>query len=238
MANTRDAAVSYLIGTKTGGSYPEAIGKKFAPDANPLECLGNTTICHVPPGSAAFSALVSAQARLKAGPHADAFAFLPANSLHMTIFEGVIDYFRTPTRWPEHMAIDASVDAVTADLATRLDGLGLPRAFKARPTGIFGGFSVRMTGADAAQEALLRQARDMLRATTGIKRPDHASYAFHITLGYLMRWLSTEEANLVMDLSESVEADLLAQMPQIDLGPVEFCRFSTMERFERLKFVT
>lgn len=150
----------------------------------------------------------------------------------MTIFEGVIDYSRTQARWPSHLPLDASVDTVTRDFDTRLREIGLTRKLNARPTGIFGGFSVRMTGTDDAAEALLRQTRDQLRSATGIARPDHGAYGFHITLGYLLRWLDADEANIVLDLSETVGRDLVARVPSIALGPVEFCSFDTMHHFE------
>ena len=55
---------------------------------------GLTTLCHIDQESAGFAALVQAQQALRAGPHAGAFAFLPQDSLHMTVFDGVIDYRR------------------------------------------------------------------------------------------------------------------------------------------------
>lgn len=228
----RDVALQYLTGALEDGARPASIGRKFAPDGTVLSTPGNTTICHIDPQSAAYGHLVAAQDALRAGPVADAFTFLPPASLHMTIFEGVIEYSRTRARWPEHLPVDASIDAVSQDFGTRLRAIGLAQHLRARPVGIFGGFSVDMTGTDAAAEALLRQTRDQLRMATGIKRTDHDNYGFHITLGYLLRWLTPAEANAVLDHSDQVAQALVAQVPSIDLGPVEFCRFDTMHHFE------
>ncbi|MBO6885032.1 MAG: DUF1868 domain-containing protein [Marivita sp.] len=228
-----ERAFDYLTGALTGGAAPSAVGLKFTPDGQPLTCRGNTTICHVDPGSKPFAALVDAQDQLKAGPLADEFTFLPPESFHMTIFEGVIDYDRTSDRWPGHLPNEASVDTVTMDFADRLQDIGLTRTVIARPTGIFGGFSVRMSGADKSEEALLRLTRDQLQAATNLVRPDHDAYEFHITLAYNLRWFSPEEARSIIALSDRVGAELLERVPRIVLGPVEFCTFETMHHFER-----
>lgn len=228
-----ERAFDYLTGALTGGAAPSAVGLKFTPDGQPLTCRGNTTICHVDPRSKPFAALVDAQYRLKAGPLADGFTFLPPESFHMTIFECVIDYARTSDRWPGHLPNEASVDTVTMDFADRLQDIGLTRTVIARPTGIFGGFSVRMSGADKSEEALLRLTRDQLQAATNLVRPDHDAYEFHITLAYNLRWFSPEEARSIIALSDRVGAELIERVPRIVLGPVEFCTFETMHHFER-----
>lgn len=232
-----DRALAYLTGALTGGDRPDAVGRKFDAAGAPLICRGNTALCHVDPQGEAFAALVAAQNALRAGPLGECFAFLPPDSFHMTIFEGVIDYVRSPDRWPGHLPLDASVDEVTADFSTRLRRVGLAQRLTARPTGIFGGFSVRMTGADATHEALLRRTRDALQAATNLVRPDHAEYAFHITLAYPLRWFDAEEARSIIALSDEIGAALARRVPQIALGPVEFCAFDTMHRFETLHLI-
>ncbi len=185
-----DRAFRYLTGALSGLAKPDAIGRKFAGDGVPITCPGNTMICHVDPASRGFGALLRAQETLKRGSCADGFAFLPPESFHMTIFEGVIDYDRRAERWPGHLPPDALVPEVTANLAQRLSGLKLDRKLSARPTGIFGGFSVRMTGADDAAEARLRTTRDRLQEACNIHRSDHVDYGFHITLAYNLRWFT------------------------------------------------
>lgn len=227
-------AIDYLTGQSEATPAPFATGRKFTPDGSVLPCPGNTTLCHVAPGSAAHAALVDLQDALKAAPFANCFTYLPPASFHMTIFEGVIDYARVPDRWPRDIALDASVNDVTSDLLARLDRVSVGQEFRVRPTGLFGGFSLRMSGADSAEEARLRSARDALRDATQILRPDHASYAFHITLGYLLRWITPKEAADVEAAAQQVFAQHARHL-EISLGPIEFCRFETMHRFECLK---
>ncbi|QPH53581.1 DUF1868 domain-containing protein [Pontivivens ytuae] len=221
-------ARDYLTGRLTGGPRPAAVGRKFSADGAVLPAPGNTFLCHVDPASDAHAALARAQDILKAGPLADAFTFLPPASFHMTVFQGVIATERDLERWPGHLATDAAIDDVTTDIEPRVASLTLPTAFQIRPLGIFGGFSVSVSGADAEQEDRLRRTRDTLSDAIGLRAPDHDSYDFHITLGYLLRWLSPEDAETVLDTSRRAAEEL---PEQITLGPVEFCTFDDMHRF-------
>lgn len=226
------AAFEYLTGTLTGGARPDSVGRKFTPEGAQLSCPGYTTICHVDPVSDAFQALVQAQDALKAGPTAQAFTFMPPASLHMTIFEGVIDYSRSPERWPRHLPLDAKIEHCADDAKTRLAAANFDTMFTVRPIGIFAGFSVSMTGATEQKEALLRKARNRLRDTLNLHRRDHDAYQFHITLAYPLRWLSADEAVQVIGLSRNVADRLVQHMPELSLGPMELCTFETMHRFD------
>lgn len=227
-----ERAIDYLTGALTGGARPAAVGLKFTEEGAPLACPGYTTICHVDPASDAFRALVAAQDALKAGLLASAFTFMPADSLHMTIFEGVIDYSRTADRWPAHLSLDATIAEATKDAAARLKEHPCQQEFKLRPVEVFGGFTVGITGATDDEETGLRKTRNALRDALNLHRPDHDAYQFHVTLAYLLRWLSRDEAQEVVDVSHSVANALLQDMPTLTLGPVELCSFETMHRFD------
>jgi hypothetical protein len=226
----RAASIAYLIGEGAQGPAPVAVGQKFSSDGQVLAYPGNTFICHIPPGPA-HRALTAAVQRLQDGLCAPAFAFLPPSSYHMTIFEGVTDKDRSDGRWPEGIDAASKVDAVTAAFLQVIGKLELPTAVTIRPTGLFGGFSVRVEGATMADQATLRRARESLREATGICRPNFDDYTFHITLAYLLRWLTQNEAETVMLLSDEVAEGLLADAPLIPLGGVEFCSFADMNVF-------
>lgn len=226
----RQASLAYLTGQGAAGPAPVAVGQKFSPEGQVIGYAGNTFLCHIPAGPA-HMALTAAAERLRAGPLAGAFAFLPPSSYHMTVFEGVTDRDRTNGRWPDWIDPSAPVDATTKAFLPHVCTLNLPASVTIRPTGLFGGFSVSVDGATEADRAALWQARAALREATGIRRPDFDSYAFHITLAYLLRWLTPQEAETVMQLSDAVAEDLKAAEPRIALGGVEFCRFDDMHAF-------
>jgi hypothetical protein len=230
-------ARAYLTGRATGGAHPAAVGDKFTASGAARPWPGNTFVCHIPQGRA-HQALTTAQNRLKAGPLADAFTFLPPSSFHMTVFEGANGVRRHDDSWPAALPPETDLAEVTARFESTTKALRLPVRFDIRPTSLFGGFSVQVTGATEADEAALRGARSALSLATTILRKDFASYGFHITLAYLMRWLTEAEADRVIALSDSVFADLAAAMPTVTIGPVEFCTFDDMHAFPLIAKLT
>lgn len=231
MSYDRTTAKKYLTGELTGGECPSAVGQKFQADGVVMPFPGNTFICHIDEASVAHAALSAAQQRLMAGPCHRAFSFLPPSSFHMTVFEGVTDLARSAPEWPRTLPSDAPVSAVTEAFMVATQGLALPRDISIKLDTIFGGFSVRVSGATDEEEHRLRGARSTLREATGIHKPDFESYGFHITLGYLLRWLAPEEAELVLNLSDEVANALIDTVPTMTLKEVTFCTFDDMHAF-------
>lgn len=236
-ATLRAESIAALTGAGKDGLRPAAVGQKFDASGAVLRFPGNTFICHIPPEGAAHAALSAASLALQAGPLSAAFSFLPPSSFHMTVFEGVTDAHRGDARWPEGMPSKLGLSEVTTRFAAAVDQVALPASQRIRPMGLFGGYSLAVAGATPQHEASLRESRRLLREATGIRRPDFASYGFHVTLAYPLRWLTEAEAASVMDLSESVFAELCKTAPDIDLGRIEFCVFDTMHAFHPIRLL-
>ena len=153
----------------------------------------------------------------------------------MTVFEGVTDAARQPPAWPVGVPSDLPVSTVTQSFLSATSDLCLPHDVTIKIDGIFAGFSAKVSGATDADEALLRGARATLREATGIQRPDFDSYGFHITLGYLLRWLTPEEADHVLDLSDEVAEALIDTLPTLTLKEISFCTFDDMHAFNPIR---
>lgn len=230
--------IDILTGAAAGDTpRPPGGVAKFDEDGAVRCTPGLTTLCHIDRSSEAFAALVEAQDLLKAGPHAHAFAWLPPDSFHMTVWDGVIDHRRGPGDWPAHLPANAPIATVATDFARRLDGFTAPPRFAIRATEILAGFSVRVTGTDPEQEAALRGTRDALSDRLGLRRDNHETYRFHITLGYPLRWLDADAAAEVVARSADAIALAADRLERIEIGPVEFCRFETMHRFDPLRML-
>ncbi len=239
MTPSRPDPIALLTGRLSDSPRPESItdpngGGKFAPDGTVLPFPGNTIICHIDRESRAWRALVAMQTALRAGPLAHNFTFLPPESFHMTVFAGVSGPAGAGGRWPEDIPETASLKDVTADLLDRVRGLDFPPRRRIRPMGLFGGYSVTVQGANAAEEHALRESRERLRDTTKLRPPDFESYVFHITLGYQLRWLSEPDAREIVAFSDRLFADFVTEVPEIELGALEFCSFESMHRFDTM----
>lgn len=220
-----------------GGARPPAVGVKFDARGAALPIADNTIICHIDPDSAEHAALCSIQSALKAAPFAPHFNYLPPSSFHMTVFEGVSADERRAECWPDGLPLDASIAASTEFVADRLKGLSIARDYTVRAEALYAGIGIRLTGADPGQEEVLRGVRDRIAAVTGLRKPNHETYVFHVTLAYLMRWLSEDDARAVHETSAAIFERHRPALASIALGPPELCTFETMHRFDRLRYL-
>ena len=239
MPTFRPEPLCYLTGRRNGaGAMPPDIsspgsGGKLTAEGQLLIWPGNTMICHIDPESDAHAALVDIQEGLKAGPRAGCLTFLPAASLHMTVFRGISGPFANRFDWPEGVDRGATRNQVTRVLLDRLDGIELPESRRIRATEVFCGHSMAVDGV-GTDELGLRDTRAQLREATGIDPAGVERYTFHITLAYLLRWLGEDEAREVIALSEALFAENGPRLQDIRLGRIEFCNFEHMHHFEPL----
>lgn len=211
---------------------PARLGQRFSRTAF-LPEAGNTVICHLDREHPAHHAILEARARIQALPGAERFLFTPAASLHMTVFEGAIETRRTADAWPKDVSRDADMGDVTRHVLARFAGFVPPPAFcvsvaGVAPTGLI------LRGACEEDERTLRAWRDALTKPFGFRHETHVSYAFHMTFGYCVDWLSEAEVPLWESALHDIHKDLIRGAPKVPLKPPAFCTFADMTRFEEL----
>lgn len=197
----------------------------FLPEA------GNTVVCALNTADPAHRAILTAREQVRGLPGADKLLFTPASSLHMTVFEGVIETRRMPDAWPADMDPDASIDAVTRALIPRLSDFHAPPEFAVRAVGIGPGGLI-LAGACAEDDAHLVAWRAALTVPFGYRQQGHESYRFHMTFGYPLRWLSADELPEWNAGLASIFAELTDAAPVIPLCRPAFCQFADMTHFE------
>ncbi|MGO8484662.1 DUF1868 domain-containing protein, partial [Rhizobium leguminosarum] len=90
----------------------------------------NTIFCHLEMGSQTQAVLIEAREKYLAMPEAPQFLFTPISSIHMTLFEGVIETRRRQDCWPGDLPLDAQIDDMIALMAARLEGFSMADPFK------------------------------------------------------------------------------------------------------------
>lgn len=213
---------------------PSRLGVRYDRDGRFLPEAGNTVVCHLRPGSPEQAAFVAARDRLLAMPEADLFAFTPVESLHVTLFQGILETRRMPGYWPDDLSLDASVEATTAHLLGKLEDFPGAPAFRLRAVGMTP-VGVVVEGAEAEDVAALRTWRDRLAERFGYRHPDHDAYVFHATFAYPIAWLPDDRLRAWGNVLAEALADLTAARPILTLQPPAFCRFADMRAFEVLK---
>ncbi|HEY0123947.1 MAG TPA: DUF1868 domain-containing protein [Rhizobium sp.] len=194
---------------------------------------GNTVVCHVAEGSETQRAVVAAREKHLAMPEASQFTFTPISSLHMTLFQGIIEHRRTQPYWPAGIALDTPIDEMTGIMGERLKAFSIRDPFKvavtqARPSGLL------VDGATEADRKVMRDWRNAFADLLGYSHPDHDDYLFHITFAYVIERLSDEALPRWQAMLDEVAVDLRAEVPVIELNPPAFCTFDDMNHFEEL----
>lgn len=200
---------------------------RFLPDP------GNTVVCHLERDTAGGEAVLAARARIKALPGAENLLFTPEESLHMTVFEGVLDARRRADAWPDFAARGASVEAVTAQMMERLQGFEGAGAFSVRVKAVRPG-GLELVGATQADVDALLAWREALSVAFGYRQAEHDAYKHHLTFGYAVSWLPDDLVPEWREALAQIEADLVAAAPVIPLRAPAFCTFADMTWFEEV----
>lgn len=217
----------------TNPTPPVHLGTRYDTSGDFLPEPGNTVVCHLVEGSASEAAILDVRERMRAMPDADRLAFTPVSSLHMTLFQGIIEYRRRLPYWPSDVPLDTGIDDMTGLYLRRLQGFQGCGPFNVKvvevvPTGL------TVAGASEEDRRILKAWRDALSVPFGYRHPDHDTYVFHITFAYQVRRLADERASAWRDLFEDCLSFLDREAPVIELRPPAFCSFKDMKHFEEL----
>lgn len=224
-------------------AYPPDVGRKFDADGRVKPFAGNTIICHVPQqgsGSETFDALLDIYRQLPVHAFAAKVTALPPSSHHMTIFGGANDQDRKPGLWPADLPLDLPMADCDRLLGERLKAFRLDcdlplrmRVNLAEPAASERPLTIRLLPVDDAEQAKLTRLRERLSQTLAIRAPGHDAYRFHITLGYLCRWLTPAEDADYRRALKGWREGLAKRCPVIELGAPEYCTLADMFAFKR-----
>ena len=222
---------------------PNDVGRKFQTDGRPMPFLGNTVLCHLPQqgeNTAYFNALLNIFRDAPAHSFFKKFAMLPPSSYHVTIFDGANDQGRVSGKWPKGLDLAAPIEDCHQFLSDRLKTVqircALPLRFRidntqSQPSGM--PFTIGLLPFDHAENVKLRALRDQLSELMGIRAPGHDAYRFHTTICYPFDSLSAEEETALQDYKQRLRDQLIQMIPEIHLGPPEYCTYTDMFAFRR-----
>ncbi|MEW9524838.1 DUF1868 domain-containing protein [Agrobacterium radiobacter] len=215
---------------------PRHLGSRYNADGEFLPEPGNTVVCHLVEGSQTEKAIIATRQRFLDTPEAPQLAFTPVSSLHMTVFQGIIEFRRALPYWPENMPLDTPIDVMTEYYRQRLSAFPALPAFNMQVTGLRP-VGLVMKGATVEDDRIVALWRDTFADFFGYRHPGHGTYEFHITLSYIISWFEPEcLPRWQVMLDEELEK-LRAAAPVIEMRPPAFCEFRDMNHFkERVIF--
>lgn len=220
--------------SQTQNSQPPAhLGSRYSAAGEFIRECGNTVVCHLASGSASDAAILTARAKYRQMQGAEQLAFTAESSLHMTLFQGIIETRRKLPYWPEDMPVETPIDDMTAIFIDRLAGFEPGPVFQmevthATPLGLV------LDGVSMNDRAALKAWRDRLADLLGYRHPDHDAYVFHITFAYMLRYFDDAEILRWQPFLDEIVADIRHSAPIIELKVPAFCAFDDMNHFEEL----
>ncbi|MCX5520193.1 DUF1868 domain-containing protein [Kaistia defluvii] len=213
---------------------PRHRGRRYDRAGTFLPEPGNTVVCHLVEDSPSQAAVLEVRRRMRAMPDANRLAFTPASSLHMTLFQGIIEYRRSLPYWPADVPLDTEIGAMTNLYMKRLEGFSGAGPFRIRvvdvvPTGL------TVAGATEDDSRRMRAWREALAEVFGYRHPDHDDYVFHVTLAYMIDWLDRDRLPEWQALFDDCRALLDQEAAVLELQPPALCNFEDMNHFEPLR---
>lgn len=236
MMSERASPVSAALsayGRSRNAEPPRHLGTRYDHSGTFLPEPGNTIVCHLRPDAETERTLIAARSAYLAMPDATKLAFTPVSSLHMTLFQGILEGQRRPPYWPADIAPDTPIDTMTDLFRQRLADVDPAPGFAVRvidalPTGLV------VEGADKQDQHAMRLWRDRLAEHLGYRYPDHDGYVFHITFAYMIDWLDEAALPAWQEMLGEVLAHITRRTPLLELRPPAFCSFADMNHFEEL----
>ena len=169
-----------------GEQYQANIGNKFHPDGSVRAFAGNTVISFIDHHAPIFELFCAVRQMLKESTAGKCFTFLPDDSIHMTVFEGVCDQWREAAVWTKLLADDVPLEAIDKLFEERFARAGKLGSVRMRAVGVKngGGYGIALEPAGPEDAARLKAYRDSLSELFGMRFPNHDAYRFHISICY------------------------------------------------------
>ncbi len=228
---------------------PDNVGRKFNADGSVRRFAGNSFVGHVGQQGEdfeVFDALLDIYRELPLHPFARKLAVLPPSSYHVTLMGGINDADRRTVNWPADIPREAPMEEVNRICLDRLSGwragtltpcdfvVDVERPPRPRTEGTLG---LPLRPADAAAAAKLGAARDRLADLIGLRRPDHDSYRYHVTIGYLFEFLTPAESAAMQAATVAWMTRIAALQRPVRIRSFDFCVLRDMYAFRAVRAV-
>jgi len=231
-ASSLPSHLRFFSKTLFPGAIPH-LGQRYDTSGTFLIERGNTVVCHLVEGSESAAAILGARTRYLDMPGSDKLAFTAPSSLHMTLFQGIIETRRALPYWPADVPVETPVDDMTAIFMDRLARFEPGPAFsvevtQATPAGL------TLEGVTERDRTILKHWRNRLADLLGYRHPDHETYVFHITFAYLIERFDDGTLATWVPFLDEVANEIRLRAPVIELRAPAFCAFDDMNHFEEL----
>ena len=221
-----------------GEQYLSNIGNKFHQDGSVRAFPGNTVISFIDHHAPIFELFCAVRQMLRESAAGKCFTFLPDDSIHMTVFEGVCDQWREEAVWTRLLATDApleTVDRLFEEHFAKAKKLG-PVRMRAVGVKTGGGYGIALEPCTGEDVARLKAYRDSLSNLFGMRFPNHDDYRFHISICYGVFPPDQAQEEALDRFEKEANAFIAAQGIEFDVVEPSMTYFRNMFAFEKERF--
>lgn len=221
-----------------GEQYLANIGNKFEEDGSVRYFPGNTIISFIDHKAPVFAMFCKVRQMLRESSAGECFAFMPDDSIHMTVFEGVCDQWREASVWTNLLALDAPLEDVDKLFEEKFKHAPKLGSVRMHAVGIKadGGYGVALRPCTQADEDKLRDYRSAMSELLGIRFPNHDSYRYHISICYGIKVPTAQQEKALDRYEEEASAFIAAQNMEFDVVEPDMTYFKNMFAFEKKRF--
>lgn len=223
--------MSELIETKN-------IGRKFNKDGSVRFFPGNTIISKVKPDNSIYSLVREISIAFQNADLGKKYGFLPFDSFHMTMIQGVCDEDRKQELWSRFLPLDLPLEKVDDFFEEKYKEVAMLPETKM----VFDYIDitnniiiVRFNPQNKQDINNLKNFRDEVSEKLGLRFPDHDSYGFHISIAYQLWELNEEESREICKICDSLNAKLKEKPPVFSLSQPEMTYFDDMFIFNSFR---
>lgn len=214
------------------------IGRKFNKDGSVRFFPGNTIISKVKPDNAIYPLVCEISTAFQNADEGKKYGFLPFDSFHMTMIQGVCHEDRKEELWSRFLSLDLSLEKVDDFFEKKY------REVKPLPEtemvfdyiDITNNIIIVRFLPKEEQDALnLKYFRDDVSEKLGLRFPDHDSYRFHISIAYQLWETEEEEGKEISRICNDLNERLKKEPPVFTLAQPEMTYFDNMYAFHSFR---
>ena len=159
---------------------------------------------------------------------------LPPKSFHMTIIDLLCNLARTPEHWSSKLPLDTEYPVIKKKINGWLKDLLPQKNIRVKFENLTD-YNVTVKSlvkpADIKSKTLINKFRETTILATGARHPGHKIYAFHISMAYIIRFLSADEEKSVNDFLRSWQEIFVREFGIVEFGPPQLVFFPNMHQF-------
>ena len=179
--------------------YTNHVGIKFHEDGRLRPFPGNSVVCMLQQDSEVVKHLLYVSDFLQQHSYSKRYVFLPQESYHMTLIEGVCDQVRDTKHWTTKIPLSAPLEKVNQFFYECVQNLKPLEDDIKKVSMTYHGLTyhglllLRLKCTNQFSEDALKTYRDRFAEATGLHFDTHDSYSFHISLGYQLEQFEENE---------------------------------------------